>query len=111
MERTNGRSSVLPSSFLGSDTSLKCPRRRTWRSRKLGLVRWSDEHRSQFRRDIFMPDHFRCDKCNQDFQSQDQFQRHNQERHQGQGGGQQGTGGQQSSQYSGDRQGGSEYRQ
>ena len=56
-----------------------------------------------------MPDHFRCDKCNQDFQSQDQFQRHNREQHQDQ---QQATGGgQQSSQYSGDRQGGNEYRQ
>ena len=34
-----------------------------------------------------MADHLRCDKCNQDFQSQDEFQRHNQDQHQGQGGG------------------------
>ena len=52
-----------------------------------------------------MPDQFHCDKCNMDFQSQDQFQRHNKDQHQ------QGMGGQQGGQYSGDRQGGSEYRQ
>ena len=57
-----------------------------------------------------MADHWRCDKCNQDFQSQDQYERHNQSQHQGGFGGQQ-SGGQ--SQYSGNQgqQSGGQYRQ
>ena len=56
-----------------------------------------------------MADHFRCDKCNQDFQSQDQYDRHNKDQHQGQGG----MGGGQQSQGRGEQEqrGGSEYRQ
>lgn len=65
-----------------------------------------------------MADQWRCDQCNQDFQSQDQYERHNQGEHQG---GQQGGFGQQASQggpgfeanYSGNQgqQGGGQYRQ
>ena len=33
-----------------------------------------------------MADQYRCDKCNQQFPDQDQFQRHMQQQHQGMGG-------------------------
>ncbi len=41
-----------------------------------------------------MADQWRCDHCNQDFQSQDQYERHNQAQHQG---GERGSIGQQAS--------------
>jgi hypothetical protein len=40
-----------------------------------------------------MADQYRCDRCQQEFQSQDQLNRHNQQQHQMQQGGQQGMSG------------------